>query len=207
MATDIHATDARFAAEASPDVNAEKIGEVYAESLFGVLDNDPVRIGEMLEEFGDFIAEGLTVFPEFEKVLVSRLVSADEKVNILERIFASRVSPLFLNFLRVVANHDRLDCLRAIYARARKRYDTLLGRVDVTVTTATELPADQTRKLADALGGLLKGIPEITHRVDPSVIGGLVVRVGDTIYDGSVAIQLKNICQNVINHYTPDESL
>jgi len=190
---DIHANDARYAAEASPDVSAERVGEVYAEALFGVLENDPVRVGEMLEEFGGVISEGLTAFPDFEKVLSSRLVGAEEKIGMLDRVFGTRVSPMFLNFLRVVARHERLDCLRAIYARAVKRQDVLLGRVNVTVTTAAEILSDQTLRIADTLRGMLKGNPEISHQVDPSIIGGPYIRINGYFLDRTVKRRLRDM--------------
>ncbi|MDO4551214.1 MAG: ATP synthase F1 subunit delta [Planctomycetia bacterium] len=205
MAADVSANDARFAAESNPDVNAEKIGDVYAESLFGVLENEPKRIGEILEEFSDFITQALDAYPDFEQVLNSRLVSAEDKIGLLERVFGDKISPLFLNFLRVVAKHERLDCLRAIYQQTKKRQDILLGRIPVIVTAATPLKEEMLQKISASLRKMLKGDPEILHRTDPSLIGGLVVRVGDTIYDGSIAMQLKNICQNVIHHYVPEE--
>ncbi len=203
MATDVSANDARFAAESSPDVTAEKIGDVYAGALFGALDNHPTKIGEVLDEYGGFISEALSAFPDFETILSGRLVSTEDKTAMIDRVFASRLSPVFLNFLRIVAKHERLDCLRAIYAQAREKYDELLGRVKVVVTSAAPIPADSRQKLTAALRTMLKGEPDIICEVNSSLIGGLVVRVGDTIYDGSVAAQLNDICRNVIKSYSP----
>ena len=57
----------------------------------------------------------------------------EEKLRVLDLAFASRMTPLLLNFLKVVARHGRLDCLRQIRAAAQRQYNELRGRVEVTV--------------------------------------------------------------------------
>ena len=132
-------------------------------------------------------------------MLVSGLVSPEEKIRILERRVGGRASPEFLNFLKVVARHGRLDVLRAIHRRTRALHESKLGRVRVLVTTATPLAGDQAARIAESLRPMLKGEPVLEERVDPGVIGGIVVRVGDTVYDGSIANQLENLRQQIID--------
>lgn len=203
MTTDVQAKDAHFAAEMSPDVNAEKIGSVYAEALFGAVDNDLPRVREVLNEFHEFIQEVLDAYPAFETLLSSRLVSSEEKLGILERAFGKSASPLFLDFLRVLARHERLDCLRAIHSQANQLYDKLGGRVRVEITTATALTPETLEKLTEGLRGKFQGELLVSCKVDPDTIGGLIVRVGDTIYDGSIATQLDNLRRNIVKNYAP----
>lgn len=205
MATDIQAIDAHFAAEMSPDVSAEKIGSVYAEALFRAADNDLSRIREIICEFQEFIQNVLDVYPEFEALLSGCLVSSEEKLGILNRVFGQIASPLFLNFLRVVASHERLDCLRAIYLQVNRLYDVLGGRVRVKITTATTLTQEALNALTEDLRKKLPGELLISCEVDPNTIGGLIVRVGDTIYDGSIATQLDNLRRNIVKNYAPKQ--
>ena len=151
MATDIQAQDAHFAAEFSPDVDAEKVGSVYAAALFGALDDDLQKIGEVLDELRDFLKEAFDAFPEFEKTLVSRLVSVEDKLGILDRVFASKVSPVFFSFLQTVVKRERMDCLRAIYSEAVKIYDKLAGRVPVIICTATPIDNDVVEAIKEKL--------------------------------------------------------
>ena len=203
MATDIQAQDAHFAAEFSPDVDAEKVGSVYAAALFGALDDDLQKIGEVLGELRDFLKEAFDAFPEFEKTLVSRLVSVEDKLGILDRVFASKVSPVFFSFLQTVVKRERMDCLRAIYSEAVKIYDKLAGRVPVVICTATPISDDVVEAIKEKLREKFSGEPLVSCQVDPSQIGGLVVRVGDTIYDASLATQLEDIRRNIIKKYAP----
>ena len=104
-----------------------------------------------------------------------------------------------VNFLKVVSWHDRMDCLRAIHAETRVLYDELRGRVPVELVTSVPIDDAVAQRLGEQLRGLTGGVPVLGRRVDPELIGGAVVRVGDTIYDGSVATQLQNLCQQMID--------
>jgi F-type H+-transporting ATPase subunit delta len=92
-----------------------------------------------------------------------------------------------------------LEVTRAVYAQVQKLYDELRGRVRVEVLTATPLDDSQTRTLESSLRHILGGEPQMHPSVDASLIGGVVLRVGDTVYDGSVARQLAQVQEQMIN--------
>lgn len=198
MTSDV-SSDARYAGEFDSNVDAEKIGEVYAEALFASLDRDLPRCTEVMEEFHSLVKEVLRNYPQFENVLASRLISPEEKIGILDRVFSAQVSAGFLNFLKVLARHERLDCLPSIYRQAQKMYNDLQGKVRVVITTATPLSVEAAQQIGKNLRPKLQADPIIVRRVDPEVLGGMVIRVGDTIYDGSVSNQLKNMREKIIN--------
>jgi F-type H+-transporting ATPase subunit delta len=104
-----------------------------------------------------------------------------------------------LNFLKVVSRHGRLDCLRAIHHQLHAVYDKALGRVPVELITAAPVSEAEALTLAKTLGGVIPGEPVIRRRIDPELIGGAVVRVGDTVYDGSIARRLENVRQQMID--------
>jgi F-type H+-transporting ATPase subunit delta len=131
--------------------------------------------------------------------LASALISPDEKIGIIDRVFGTQASPLVLNFLKVLASHGRLDCIRAIDRRAHQLLDEFQGRVRVKVTTAAPVDPELAGRIAQGLKGLLDGEPVLDEAVDPELIGGVVVQVGDTVYDGSIARQLENVRQQMID--------
>ncbi len=198
MATKNPERDAQLAAELDADVGVEHVAGVYAEAFLGAAESSG-RAAELIEEFDSFLADVLDPIPPLERVLVSGLVSPEEKIRILEQAVGGRASPEFLNFLKVVTHHGRLDVLRAIHRQTGARYESDLGRVRVVITTATPLAGDQAARIAESLRSMLKGEPALEERVDPGVIGGIVVRVGDTVYDGSIANQLENLRQQIID--------
>ncbi len=197
MAQDPEARDARVAAQIDADVGVEHVGDVYAEALLGAAEGAGLA-ESVLAELDSLIADVLDRFPEFEQVLASALVSHEEKMGVLDRTLGGRVSPLVLDFLKVVSRHGRLDCLRAIHRQARALYERMQGQVRVRVATATPLGDGLAGRIAGSLRRLLDGEPILEQVVDPGLIGGVVVRVGDTVYDGSVATQLKNVRQRMI---------
>jgi F-type H+-transporting ATPase subunit delta len=193
-----NAHDAEYAAEFAPDVGAEQVAAVYAEALF-VASDEAAAADAVLAEFDSLVADVLTAQPKFEEVLASALISHDEKVGILDRTLGSSASPLMLNFLKVVSRHGRLDCLRAIHHQLHAVYDKARGRVPVELITAAPVSEAEALTLAKTLGGVIPGEPVIRRRIDPELIGGAVVRVGDTVYDGSIARRLENVRQQMID--------
>jgi F-type H+-transporting ATPase subunit delta len=194
---DITAEDARTAAQCEADVGVEHVAAVYANGLLDTTE----RAGQTAAVVGDFdavVSEVLDAFPKLETVLASVLVSPEEKSAILDRVLAGRVSPLFLHFLKVVARHGRLDCLRAIHRETHILFDRLRNRIPVRLTTAEPLGPDSLRRIAESLRDKLGGEPVFQQETDPRLIGGAVLRVGDTVHDGSLANQLQNLRQQMI---------
>jgi F-type H+-transporting ATPase subunit delta len=197
MAQDPEARDARTAAEIEADVSVEHVAGVYAEAFLGAAGSAGLT-ESLLAELDSLLADVLDPFPQFDQMLASAFISHEEKVGILDRTLGDQASPLLLNFLKVVSRHGRLDCLRAIHRQAHELYDRMRGRVRVRVSTATSLPGELAASLAEQLRQLLGGEPIVEEVVDPGLIGGVVVRVGDTVYDGSIASQLENVRQRMI---------
>ncbi len=198
MSNDRTERDARTAAEMAPDVRAEHVAAVYAEALLGAAQSAG-QTEAVLDELDDLVAEVLDPSPQLERVLASGLISHEEKAGILDRVLGGRASPTMLNFLKVVSRHGRLDCLRAIHRQARLLHERFQGRVLVQVTTAAPVDDALAERIVKAVRPLLDGEPVLKRAVDPKLIGGIVVRVGDTVYDGSIASQLKNVRQQMID--------
>lgn len=197
---DTQAIDARYAADSNPDVSADQIGQVYAQSYIGALDNNPELVGQAVEEFDSFLTAYFDANPKFEEILSSRLVSTEDKLDIINRTVTSG-SPVFVNFLKVVAKHERMDCLRAIYRQMYLQYEKMIQRLPITITTAVEITDQEAEKIGQSLIAQIGGNPIIQRKVDPSLIGGVVVRVGDTVYDGSVATQLKKLRERITGKF------
>lgn len=198
MAQDPTARDAQFAAEFDMDVGAQHVADVYAEGFLGAAENAG-RTEELLTEFDSFLTDVLDAFPALEQVLTSRLVAVEDKGALLDRVLKSQASTIFLNFLKVVARHERLDILRVIHRQTHEQYDRLRGRVRVQVATATPVPEELVQRITQSLVKVVGGEPVLKRVVDPDLIGGIVVRVGDTVYDASIANQLKQLRQQMMD--------
>lgn len=181
----------------SINVGAQRVAAVYAKALLGAAEKTGTT-ETVVAELGS-VAEALTQHPKFEEVLASALIPHEEKVQILDRTFGGKLSPQVLDFLKVLSQHGRLDVARAVHSQLVQLYDEMRGRVPVSVLTATPLDASQAKTLEASLRRILGGEPQMHPEVDPALIGGVVLRVGDTVYDGSVARQLAQVREQMIN--------
>ncbi|MEN6459556.1 MAG: ATP synthase F1 subunit delta [Thermoguttaceae bacterium] len=193
---DTAARDARTAAQMEADVGVEHIAGIYAKGLLNAVEQTG-ETAAVMDEFDAVMAEVLASSPKLRAVLDSGLVLPEEKEALLDRLLAGRVSSTLVNFLKVVARHGRLDCLAAIHREACLLHDRLRNRIRVTLTTATPPTPEMIERIVKDLRAKLGGEPVLDQRIDPGLIGGAVLRVGDTIHDGSIANQLQNLRQHI----------
>lgn len=174
------------------DSGQQYLGTVYAKALLGA-SQTAANTEIVLAELDSLIDDVFERLPKFEASLASPRVSHEEKVRMLDAAFAGKMSPQMLNFLKVVSEHGRLDCLRAMQRAARQQYNAEQGRVEVEIRTAEPLSASLYQQTCDSLRVALKTEIDASQKIDPELIGGMVVRVGDTVYDGSVADRLRRL--------------
>ena len=154
-----------------------------ADDIQGDLDSLAALVGGD-RDFADFIA--------------SPVIGSRAKIESLLRVLTGRVNELTLRFLRVLADHGRLDLLAALGEGCRAERDDRMGRVHVELTTAAPLDAAARGALSARLTAALGG-PAILHeRVDPGVVGGVTIRVGDELFDGSVRRRLELLREQII---------
>lgn len=192
-------------AQSSPrtsfDSSRERLGSVYAKGLLSAAEGQQVT-DRVLAELDSLIDDVLDRLEKFELFLASPRVRLEDKLHALDLAFASRVTPLFLNFLKVVARHGRLDCLRQIRNSAKRQYSELLGRVAVTVKSATPLSVLLRRQIEERLVAVLGKQVDLQCIVDPVLLGGLQVRVGDTVFDGSLDSRLDRMRAETLSRTT-----
>jgi len=171
------------------DIGVERLSKVYAQAIVEAADKKQCR-REVLEELWAIVRDVLPRVPKAAIVFDSPKVTPDEKSSIINRICAGRVHPTTLHSLHVLARHGRLGILAQVVAAAERYADELDGRRQATFTTAVPLdPAEMSQIVAtveQSVGGSLSP----TFVVNPELIGGLIVRIADTVYDHSVATSL-----------------
>lgn len=174
------------------DSDTQHLGGVYAKALLGVTEKQGIS-DEVLEQFGSFLFDVMDKLPTLTSLLTSPRVSHEEKVEVMDKAFGGRMHPVLLNFLKVVSRHGRVDCLRAIHAELLKQFNSARGRVEVQVDVAAPMSDEMVAEIKERLQAALQAEVALKTRVNPDVLGGLVIRVGDTVYDGSIANQLRRL--------------
>lgn len=130
--------------------------------------------------------------------LTNPIFSLSDKKTVMEALIQKRdISNLSANFLKLLVDKRRIVLLPDIMDCFRDLMDKELGMVRVTVKTALPLSQKLSEDLRKGLETLTKGKVEMTIFEEPELLGGIVVRIGNTYYDGSVRAQLKNI-QNLL---------
>lgn len=172
------------------DPRAESVAKVYA---IGYLDAAGSEAASAVEELNSFVSEVLGTQPVFDQLLCGTSLGQDDKLKLIERVVAGRASPLFGNFLRVLARHDRLSLLSGIRGLVESEFERRSGQQRVSVTSAAALSHATLESIRSALRTGLGREPIMDTRVDATLVGGLVVRVGDTVYDGSLKTQVKQL--------------
>ena len=189
---------------AAPDVAGTVFDEAdseaarsYAEAFLNVTSRDG-QADAALADLEAIRAEVLGPHPRFAALLASPSVPAAEKDRLLNALIGGQVQPTVLRFLQVLGRRGRLGLLGHIAGRARAILDRRQGRRPVTIRSAAPLDEGQQAALRDRLAGLVGGTPVLHLEVDPALIGGLVVQVGDDVYDASVRNRLRQLRRRIV---------
>ncbi|MBI4617312.1 MAG: ATP synthase F1 subunit delta [Planctomycetes bacterium] len=168
------------------------VARVWAESLLAVAEEKGVfaSVHEALAEVAGLFQDA-TIRGFFE----TSAVGTREKRRAIEAAFSmERGAPeIFTNFLRLLADRGRLRILPAIAEEWRRVQDDRAGRVRVPIQSAVPLDPPTIERMRDVLARSLKKEIEVEPRVEPSLLGGMVLSVGDLQIDGSIRTRLKRV--------------
>jgi F-type H+-transporting ATPase subunit delta len=183
------------------DVTQEQIARVYAQAFMGVANKSP-NVDELIGELDGIVNDVLTPFPRFEEVLSSALVSHEKTVALIDRVLAGRASAPVLNFLKVLSIHRRLGLLRLVLKFVKKIHAEQRGLTDVQVRVAKELDPALRSELQERLRATLGREPVLHITVDEALIGGIILQVGDRVFDASIHTRLEYARRNIISRAT-----
>jgi F-type H+-transporting ATPase subunit delta len=180
------------------DVTGDEVARGYAVAFWNVAKKSS-HAGELVEELSSFATDVLDKFPKLDETLRSAIVRDEERTQLLDRIFAGRLSNELLTFLKVMSRHGRLGLVRTAARIVRKLYADDQGRIDVDVRVAGPLADSLKNEIQSKLRTVLGHEPVLHVTVDPSLIAGIVIRVGDRVYDSSVNTQFNLARQAMID--------
>lgn len=180
---------AGHAADGPTDIGVERLSKVYAQAIIEAADRKQCR-RDVIDELAAIVQDVLPRVPKARIVFDSPKVTPEEKSAVINRICAGRVLPTTLHTLHVLARHGRLGMLAQVVASARRQADEMEGRQQATFTTATPLDAAEQSQLVASVEKAVGASLNPTFIVNPELIGGLIVRIADTVYDQTVATSL-----------------
>src|SRR3954470_12108522 len=139
--------------ELQADPQTQAVARTYADAF---LDAAPAgQVESLIEEYTSFVTDFLEKQTDFRTLLVSAMVSRDEKLALISRTVAKVASPTFANYMSVLAKHERLDLLTAILHEVQRQHEIRTGRGRVQVVSARALSPASTEKIQRQLAQTL----------------------------------------------------
>ncbi len=163
----------------------------YAKALFGL--QEPADIGRTAEALR-LLADAFTASREFRALLLSPVFTREQKDAVVTRLAAKvHCPPITVRFLTHAVRKNRIAQIREISDAFSKLADQASNRKVVQVSAARSLAKAQQAALQARLAQVTQSEIDLAVRVDPSVIGGLEIRIGSTVYDGTIRGQLSRL--------------
>jgi F-type H+-transporting ATPase subunit delta len=181
--------------------HTDAVATIYARSLYSLAEeaggkDKLVEIGDELEQ----VCELARADRNLREFLASPIIDINARAKALRDIFADRITDLTLRFLLVLNKKRRLAHLEQINEAYSSMLQEAFGRIEVDVWTPGELGQPQREAIADRIRSRLGKEPVVHGYTDPSMIGGIRLRIGDQLIDGSVATRLRRLRHNLATH-------
>ena len=162
-----------------------KIASTYAHALFDAAGDDKV-LEDIKQDFG-VICSLMKEQPQFMEILTLPKLSKDDKKNLIKNVFSKDASQILVNFLNeIMVAYNQL-------------VNQHLGILEGTVYSAVDLSKEQLTRLTYTFTKKLNKKIKLNVVIDPTLLGGYKVSLGDVVYDNSIKLQLKNLKNNLLN--------
>lgn len=170
---------------------AELVEQRYAGALFEVsqqLGKEDLFLSEL-----SFVNDSLRQNPDLMKVLSAPMISKNEKKDLVETIFSSSLSLEIINFLKILIDKGRIEAIFEIEDEFEKSLDKARNIKKITAIAAVELSEDIKIKLTEKLKAVTGSTVILNTLTDPSVIGGIMLKIGNEQIDGTVKGRLESL--------------
>jgi ATP synthase F1 delta subunit len=172
----------------------EEIAEVYSRALFEVaLDQD--KLDEIHDQLGQF-ADAMHDNADLRRFFFSPYFSTEEKKEALKKAVVDAEEP-FMNFLEALVERYRMPVIFRIRARFDRLWEEEHKLLPVQVTSAVELGEDTINEIGERIGEQVGREVELSSSVDPDILGGVVLRVGNFVLDASIRNRLEQLRKQV----------
>ena len=168
-----------------------QVASRYAKSLIGLAEeqNALEQIRKDIELFIETCREN----PKLQAILKNPIIGLDKKSNILEGLFADKVHKVILSFFKILIRKSRSEILYATAKEFINQYNILKNVVMATVTSATPLSNENISQIEAVVKKATKGEVILTVQIDPDLIGGFILKVGDKQFDSSISSKLSKL--------------
>lgn len=177
--------------------SANKLAINYAQALFSLAKDHKVW-EEILEQF-IMVNETLKKEDEVRNFIANPLVPKNAKRELIKKIFADDVNPYLLNFMFILTDKSREAIIPLILVNYQRLIHEYLDIVEVEVTTARELSEQEYLAVSAKMKKMLNKEVALNKHINPKILGGIMLQVGDKMLDGSVTRQIKKLEKALMN--------
>ena len=177
---------------------ANVIVQTYAVSLFEVAQEEK-KEELLLAQLGEVCAL-MREYPEFLRLLSSPVITKEEREQLLEQDFSGQVDLYLLNFLKILAQADRISCLEEIEKAFRALYYQQRNIQPVIAVTAVAMTEELQRRFCDKLEFSLGKKILLENQIDPSILGGVVLKIGNRQMDDSIKNRLEAVRRQILEN-------
>lgn len=167
------------------------VASLYGSATLALADRDG-RAEQLVEELNG-LARLLDRDPAIERTLASPMVEAEARRGLVEKAFRGRFSDLLVNALQVMNRKGRLGLIRAFVESCRRQYEAMQGITEVEIVTARKLSEAQRHDTEEVAASWVGGRVRLVEKVDPEIVGGMVLKTGDRKLDRTVARALEGM--------------
>lgn len=167
------------------------IANRYAEALFQLSEEENIT-KEIYNELQD-VVDTIKSNKELDNVLKSPLVAKGEKIKLIEALFNNKINNNLKNFLKILVEKGRISSLKSIELNFKQLLNDRDNIIEGTVISAVALTDEKVKELEEKLSKKYNKNVTLENKVDETILGGVLVRLGNTQIDGSVKTRLDNI--------------
>jgi len=181
------------------------VGEVYAQALFELARQTPGGLAEqskMIDAIKDDldVVRGVSIQErDFGALMVSPYFSSEHKEQIVQKIFSGKLNDLTVNFLMAAIRHNRMMFLPQIIDKFNELREAHEGYCIVQATVSEALSKEEAKRLSENIGGAVKNKIKLRVDVNPSIMGGIIIRCGDRVIDNSIRGRLRRAVKTIMS--------
>jgi len=176
-----------------------RLTKIYADSLYSIIKDDENLCRDVMEQYKWF-TEFIDGDASLKAFLESDRINRKIKQKVLEQTLRGRCHDMLVNFLQVLVSRGRFGILESVYLLIHQMIEGM--KLQVEVTTAVPLAQEALDGLVAKIEEKIQGKIKVETKVDPQILGGIVVTIGDKLLDGSLRCQLDQMKKRIIERST-----
>lgn len=179
----------------SEEIGISIIADRYAEAMLNIAEENNVL--DFVKNDLPAIANTLRENKDFKDFLEHPLIPKSDKKDVLEKLFRDKFNPYVINLIKLLLDRNRIFIFCAISNSFIKQFNKKFNIITAEIITAINIDNDTKNLIQQRLASILSKQVEITTKLDPDIIGGVVIKVEDRIIDGSIKGRIESIQRTI----------